>query len=425
MIRWLYIRLLGLHPPHFRERFAGEMLWIFDQEGPGGAPRLIGDAAISLVRQWCLRSDLPETRRVGARWDGVPLFYTAPSDGPRRSALAQGALGALALMLGLFFLMSRGGGHPSLISIGSPGVPSIAGIGTHGWSMDATTQVFVKGPADEPKPDLLSDYFELLTILRALDTNHDLAISEEEMARAPEALRSLDRNHDGKLTAEHFGFGSPPQGATPDDLFNEFMAYDRNHDGLLEDSEVPERLRPMLDRAGRRADGKVPAEAIRKVAEAEGSPPRGIDADPEFVRRSRIWFMRVHPVLAALDLNHDSVIDAAEIAASTASLHTLDLNRDGRLTGEELLPDMVTNALGIYMIRWDLNGDGRISTMEAAAMPHETREVVESAHREPDGSVTESELEKQLRRRAYFDSDDGRAQLRLAAEAGHRAGEAK
>ena len=49
MIRWLYVRLLELHPSHFRERFAEEMLWIFDQEGAAGA-RLLGDAAVA--RLW-------------------------------------------------------------------------------------------------------------------------------------------------------------------------------------------------------------------------------------------------------------------------------------------------------------------------------------------------------------------------------------
>ena len=31
MLRSLYRRLLCLHPPAFRQRFAEEMLWIFDE----------------------------------------------------------------------------------------------------------------------------------------------------------------------------------------------------------------------------------------------------------------------------------------------------------------------------------------------------------------------------------------------------------
>ncbi len=48
--------------------------------------------------------------------------------------------------------------------------------------------------------------------------------------------------------------------------------------------------------------------------------------------------MRSHPVLAALDANHDGVISPAEIANAPAALTSLDKNRDGLLTPEELLP---------------------------------------------------------------------------------------
>ena len=46
----------------------------------------------------------------------------------------------------------------------------------------------------------------------------------------------------------------------------------------------------------------------------------------------------VPPLLAALDANHDGVIDAAEIANASAALLTLDKNGDGQLTMDELMP---------------------------------------------------------------------------------------
>ena len=44
------------------------------------------------------------------------------------------------------------------------------------------------------------------------------------------------------------------------------------------------------------------------------------------------------PLIAALDANHDGVIDAAEIANASAALRTLDKNGDGKLTRDEFAP---------------------------------------------------------------------------------------
>jgi len=59
MTRTLYRWLVCLHPPAFRLRFEQELLWIFDEssEASGAAP-LLNDAAISLLRQWLIRSGM-------------------------------------------------------------------------------------------------------------------------------------------------------------------------------------------------------------------------------------------------------------------------------------------------------------------------------------------------------------------------------
>lgn len=57
------------------------------------------------------------------------------------------------------------------------------------------------------------------------------------------------------------------------------------------------------------------------------------------------------PVLEALDVNHDGVIDATEIANAVAALKTLDKNGDGQLTREELMPARPEGFAG--------RGDGR------------------------------------------------------------------
>ncbi|HWE52948.1 MAG TPA: hypothetical protein VG273_24365 [Bryobacteraceae bacterium] len=57
MTRILYKALLWLHPAAFRRRFAPEMLCIFDEVAlKGGTAGLAGDAVVSLLRQWMLRS---------------------------------------------------------------------------------------------------------------------------------------------------------------------------------------------------------------------------------------------------------------------------------------------------------------------------------------------------------------------------------
>jgi len=59
MTRTFYRWLICLHPPGFRLRFEEELLWIFDESsGASGALPLLYDAAISLLRQWLVRSGM-------------------------------------------------------------------------------------------------------------------------------------------------------------------------------------------------------------------------------------------------------------------------------------------------------------------------------------------------------------------------------
>src|ERR1700733_12236862 len=46
------------------------------------------------------------------------------------------------------------------------------------------------------------------------------------------------------------------------------------------------------------------------------------------------------PIVQALDVNHDGVIDADEIANASAELKTLDKNGDGFLAGDKYLPTL-------------------------------------------------------------------------------------
>ena len=60
--RTIYQFLLRLYPLAFRERFAEEMLWIFDETiEDAGLLRLCTDAAFSLVKQHMTDGDVPQS----------------------------------------------------------------------------------------------------------------------------------------------------------------------------------------------------------------------------------------------------------------------------------------------------------------------------------------------------------------------------
>jgi hypothetical protein len=120
----------------------------------------------------------------------------------------------------------------------------------------------------------------MIRVLDILDADHDWVISPWEIMTAPAALRRLDWNHDCKLSPEECGF---------------FV-------------------------------GENPKNKL----------------DPQLVQRGRLDFMRLNPVLAALDADHDGEISSDEIKNSSAALRTLDKNQDGSLTPAEVLPDALT-----------------------------------------------------------------------------------
>ena len=95
MLRSLYRRLLDLHPPGFRHRFADEMLSIFDQaRAKRAAAGLLVDALVSLVRQWTLRpefwQDVSPAPTTQAATNGIPTFHTIDPFRPRTAAVIHG-----------------------------------------------------------------------------------------------------------------------------------------------------------------------------------------------------------------------------------------------------------------------------------------------------------------------------------------------
>jgi len=187
---------------------------------------------------------------------------------------------------------------------------------------------------DDPWREIASIYFKVVRVLGVLDADQDLVISRWEIVAAPAALRRLDMDHDGKLSPEECGFSL----------------------------------------------------GVNSVL------------DPGFVRRARLEFMRLNPVLAALDADGDGEISEAEIMNSPAALRKLDRNGDRSLTPDEVLPDKVAIQAAMILSGLDTDRDGKISLAERASdEARPLRDLLESADRNRDGVVTAEELTKELR----------------------------
>jgi hypothetical protein len=101
------------------------------------------------------------------------------------------------------------------------------------------------------------------------------------------------------------------------------------------------------------------------------------------------------PLVEALDVNHDGIIDSNEIANASAELLTLDTNGDGVLTTNEYLPTPPPDngdfqrrhfdPANIPLVKaLDVNGDGVIDANEIANAPAELKTLDKNG----DGQLT-------------------------------------
>ena len=278
MLRWLYIQLIWLHPAPFRWRFGDQMLDIFDGAVRRAQLRYLADAVASLGRQWLLR---PEFRRPEApaadaslATAGVPRFKTIETYKPHPAALLQGGLLAI-LSIALAVLLIGKGGMARPLLIGIHfSRPSLLPIDRNSLTTGDLNTTVKLGP----------DPFEAW-----------LKLARPYFASLP-VLRTLDADRD--LTLSPWEIRNAPAA---------LRKLDADHDGKLTAEEC-----------------------------GLGVDPNSMSAAALAQLRQR--FMSSHPVLAALDANHDGEISSWEMEHAAAALLTLDRNHDGYLTADELIP---------------------------------------------------------------------------------------
>lgn len=240
MLRSFYRLALLAHPRTFRERFAEEMLDIFDQtSGRRDGLWLAGDAIWSLWRQWALRPEFRRGASAPPSTSNGPVFALIGHHRPPTTAFAQGTFTAALLFVSLA-MVGVGGSDRRAFIVGARGsTSSWAGLTARGTAA-LDTEVRVKPADDTPSRIRAVRYFRAIRVLFVLDADRDLRLSPWEIATGPAALRALDRDHDGRLSGADCGWAGSKEA---DD--RRFMsshpvlaALDVNHDGAISGEEI-------------------------------------------------------------------------------------------------------------------------------------------------------------------------------------------
>ncbi len=105
-------------------------------------------------------------------------------------------------------------------------------------------------------------------------------------------------------------------------------------------------------------------------------------------------YIRMNPVLRALDTNRDGAISAAEIAAAASALRTLDANHDGMLSEDETAyiyegRSGSADEMAGMLMSFDRNGDGKLSREE---VPERMQGLFDRGDKNHDGVLTADEI---------------------------------
>ena len=115
-----------------------------------------------------------------------------------------------------------------------------------------------------------------------------------------------------------------PEAAQKFDPARMLEQYDKNKDGFLDATELPERIKGRIDQFDSDKDGKLSRAELEKLAARAGAQP----ARPEAEAKPDLFRL--------LDANNDGKLSKEELQNAPRLLEKLDRNKDGVLDQEEL-----------------------------------------------------------------------------------------
>jgi Ca2+-binding EF-hand superfamily protein len=236
-------------------------------------------------------------------------------------------------------------------------------------------------------------------LLKFLDTNTDSSVSSEEFAHLETLFDNLDQDKSGDLSTDELNRfnqavfqrnsgqqapqGNPPGGGGMRQMQGPppFADLDKNKDGKLARTEMPEQMTQRFDNFDENKDGFVDEAEYKKVM----NRPRIGELMAKFMdgnadaKISRPEFAQIKVLFAHLDkdksgalvtdelnqLNQAATAAASEVANKATGgidvsqlFANLDKNKDGKLTADEVTSAKTFQAL-------DLNKDGEVNKEEA------------------------------------------------------------
>lgn len=102
-------------------------------------------------------------------------------------------------------------------------------------------------------------------ILKAIDTNKDGELNNEEIYNSVSALKQLDNDGDGKVTSQELSYDQGTV-SSPEKAGNWFSKYDQNQDGKITKEELPRSMHGQFQTGDTDGDGALSEDEFKSVS---------------------------------------------------------------------------------------------------------------------------------------------------------------